>query len=51
MNLGGEALLRGLPVEHLKDGLEVLSLAVLVLEAVKCESIAISNQAKEIRTY
>lgn len=29
-----EALLSGLPVEHLKDGLEVLRLAVLVLEAI-----------------
>jgi hypothetical protein len=31
--LGAKTLLSGLPVQNLPDGLEVLSLAVLVLEA------------------
>lgn len=30
-----EALLNGLPVDHVPDGLEVLCLAVLVLEAIR----------------
>lgn len=31
-----EALLNGLPVDDVPDGLEVLGLTVLVLEAVTC---------------
>lgn len=31
-----EALLRRLPVDHIPDGLEILSLAVLVLETKNC---------------
>lgn len=40
----GETLLNGLPVDNLPDSLEVLSLAVLVLEAV----IKISKQLDPI---
>ncbi len=35
--LAAEPLLRSLPVDHIPDGAEVLSLAVLVLNIVLCE--------------
>lgn len=41
LHLSGEALLGGLPVDDVPDGLEVLGLAVLVLEAVQKVAVSI----------
>lgn len=43
-----EALLNGLPVDDIPDSLEVLSLAVLVLEAVSSQSLLSSVQWKKL---
>lgn len=48
-NLCGEALLHSLPVDNLPDGLEVLGLAVLVLQTVECVCISYCSPALDGR--